>query len=89
MENIFELGILGYGPRLKQLGDQLNREERQIYAAQDLTFDPKWLPIVFALKDGEALALTKLAETLGMAHPTLIQTLSELEKLDFVKSHKS
>lgn len=89
MKHINELGILAVDTRMRRLCDQLVKDGRDVYLAHDLDFDPRWLAIVYALRESDGITVTNLAQILGLAHPTIVQHLNELEKKGLVVSHKS
>ncbi|HFA49642.1 MAG TPA: MarR family transcriptional regulator [Bacteroidetes bacterium] len=89
MLNINEIGILAFGTRMKRLYDYIIPEGKAVYRAHNLDFDPKWFTIIYALVENQELSVTDLAKALGLAHPSIIQNLRELEKNGWVVSKKS
>lgn len=89
MQSIDDIGILAWGTRLKRLYDNTMPQGKEIYQSQGLDFDPKWFSIVYALVENGEQSVTDLSNILGLAHPTIIQTLKELEKNGWVQSRKS
>ena len=89
MKNINEIGILAVGTRLKRLYDNMMPSGKAIYQSHGLEFEPKWFSIVYVLVEENELSVTDLANLLGLSHPTIIQTLKELEKNGWVVSRKS
>ena len=89
MKNINEIGILAVGTRMKRFYDNMIPSGKAIYLSQGLEFDPKWFTIIYALIEEEELSITDLSNLLGLSHPTIIQTLKELEKNGWVVSKKS
>ena len=89
MKNINEIGILACGTRMKSLYDTLAQDAKTIYVAHNLKMEAKWFTIIYALVENKEMTVTDLANILGLAHPTIIQYLKELEKIGWVKSSKS
>ncbi|GJM31015.1 MAG: hypothetical protein DHS20C18_00160 [Saprospiraceae bacterium] len=89
MKNINEIGILACGTRMKRLYDLLVHDARALYAAHDLDLEPKWFTIIYTLSEEKEMTVTELSNSLGLAHPTIIQYVKELEKTDWVVSAKS
>ncbi len=89
MKNINEIGILACGTRMKRLYDHLTFDGKTIYQSCGLDFEPKWFTIIFALIQEKERSVTDLSNVLGLSHPTIIQSLKELEKKNWVVSRKS
>ena len=89
MKNINEIGILAVGTRLKRFYDNMMPSGKAIYLSHGLDFEPKWFSIMYALVEEKELSVTDLSNLLGLSHPTIIQTLKELEKGGWVVSKKS
>jgi DNA-binding MarR family transcriptional regulator/GNAT superfamily N-acetyltransferase len=87
--NIFnELGGLAISTRLQQLSDQFRKDGALIYKANNIDFEPKWFPVIYALHVKPALSILELSEEIGYAHPSTITLLKELEKEGLVESFK-
>ena len=87
--NIFnDIGALAVATRLQRLADQFRKDGLQIYRTNDIEFEPKWFPIVYALHLRSPLSILELSEEIGYAHPSTIGLLRELEKEDLVTSFK-
>ena len=89
MKNINEIGILAFGTRMKRFYDNMIPSGKAIYLSHGLDFEPKWFTIIYALIEENELSVTDLSTILGISHPTIIQTLKELEKNGWVVSNKS
>ncbi len=89
MKNINEIGILACGTRMKRLYDHLTSDGKSIYRSCGLDFEPKWFTIIYALIEEKERSVTDLSNVLGLSHPTIIQSLKELEKKKWVVSRKS
>ncbi|SKB93076.1 bifunctional helix-turn-helix transcriptional regulator/GNAT family N-acetyltransferase [Dyadobacter psychrophilus] len=87
--NIFnELGGLAISTRLQQLSDQFRKDGALIYKANNIDFEPKWFPVIYALHVKSALSILELSEEIGYAHPSTITLLKELEKEGLIESFK-
>ncbi|NIJ53167.1 bifunctional helix-turn-helix transcriptional regulator/GNAT family N-acetyltransferase [Dyadobacter arcticus] len=87
--NIFnEIGGLAISTRLQRLSDQFRREGIQIYKANNIEFEPKWFPVIYALHVKSSLSILELSEEIGYAHPSTISLLKELEREGLVESFK-
>lgn len=87
--NIFnELGGLAISTRLQQLSDQFRKDGALIYKANNIDFEPKWFPVIYALHVKPALSILELSEEIRYAHPSTITLLKELEKEGLIESFK-
>lgn len=83
-----ELGLLSLGSRLKRLSDQMMYQVSDIYRHRHIDFEPSWLPIFSLLQDGKARPVTDISQTLGLAHPSVIQITNAMIKKGVVFSQK-
>jgi len=86
MDILKSLGELAIGSRLKRLSDVIMRDGVKIYQANGIDFQPRWFPVFYSLSQHSQLSVTEIAKKLGLTHPTVSQTLKELEKTGFVSS---
>lgn len=87
--NIFnESGALAVSTRLQRLSDQFRKDGQLIYKANNIDFEPKWFPVIYALHRYPTLSIVELAEEIGYSHPSTISLLKELEKEKFIRSFK-
>lgn len=87
MNIIDETGVLAISSRLQRLCDQIRREGALIYKESGVDFEPKWFPVILVLsKKKQALSIADLAAEIGIAHPSVIQLVKELEEKGLVKS---
>ena len=73
-----ELGSLALATRLKNLSERLARDVAQVYKASAFDFEPRWFTLIYALKDGEDLAVTELSAMLNQTHPAVNQVANVL-----------
>lgn len=85
---IEELGSLALATRLKNLSERLAKDVAAIYKASDFDFEPRWFAVIYALKDGDELAVTELAQMLQQTHPAVNQVANVLVKKKLVVESK-
>ncbi|MEQ9442300.1 MAG: bifunctional helix-turn-helix transcriptional regulator/GNAT family N-acetyltransferase [Cyclobacteriaceae bacterium] len=83
-----ELGLLSLGSRLKRLSDQMMYQVSNIYQHRQIPFEPSWLPVFSLLQDGKPWAITDISQTLGLAHPSVIQITNAMIKKGVAISQK-
>ena len=83
-----ELGLLSLGSRLKRLSDQMMYQVSGIYQHRQVAFEPSWLPVFSLLQDGNPRAITDISQTLGLAHPSVIQITNAMIKKGVAVSQK-
>ena len=85
---IEELGSLALATRLKNLSDRLAKDVAQVYKESSFEFEPRWFTLIYALKDGEELAVTELATALKQTHPAVNQVANVLVERGLVSERK-
>jgi DNA-binding MarR family transcriptional regulator len=85
---IEELGSLALATRLKNLSERLAKDVAAIYKASDFDFEPRWFAVIYALKDGDELAVTELAQMLQQTHPAVNQVANVLVKKKLIIESK-
>lgn len=88
MDLLEEIGSLGFASRLRRLADRLHRDVSQIYREQEVDFEARWFPVLYALQDGRSSSITKLASDLGLTHPAINQIVGAMAKRGLVNSRK-
>ncbi len=87
MQNILEeIGPLAVAARLQRLAENIRKDGTLIYKDHNIDFEPKWFPIVYVLTKKGALSVVDLANEVGLAHPSVIMLVKELEGKKLVKS---
>lgn len=81
-------GILAIATRLQRLSDQLRRDGALIYKDNEISFEPKWFPVMYALHQKPVLSVVEIAAEIGYTHPSTISLLKELEKQKLIRSKK-
>lgn len=85
---IEELGSLALATRLKNLSEKLAKDVAQVYKESSLEFEPRWFTLVWALKEGQELAVTQLAGMLQQTHPAVNQVANVLVAKGLVAERK-
>lgn len=85
---IEELGSLALATRLKNLSERLAKDVAAIYKASNFDFEPRWFAMIYALKDGDELAVTELSQMLQQTHPAINQVANVLVKKKLVIESK-
>jgi DNA-binding MarR family transcriptional regulator len=86
MDILKQLGEIALGSRLKRLSDQIMKGGAEIYKANNIAFEPKWFPVYYLLTQKDNLGIMEIAAEIGVKHPTVSQTVKELEKIGYLKS---
>jgi len=85
---IEELGSLALATRLKNLSERLARDVAQVYKESAFDFEPRWFAMIYALEDGEELAVTEISVMLGQTHPAVNQVANVLVKKGLAEERK-
>lgn len=78
MDHLIDLGALALGSRFKRLADRLHQEVAQIYATQNIDFETRWFPIFNLLGQQGEMAITDVANRIGVSHPAVNQIAQEM-----------
>ena len=89
MDYFDQIGPLGLASRLRRLLIRLLSDGEKVYRSQKIDFAISWFPIFHILAYRSPLALTEIANALGMAHPSVIEVTDEMIKKGFVGSRRS
>lgn len=85
---IEELGSLALATRLKNLSERLARDVAQVYKESAFDFEPRWFAMIYALKEGEELAVTELSSMLKQTHPAVNQVANVLVEKGLLEERK-
>jgi DNA-binding MarR family transcriptional regulator len=83
---IDNLGPLAVAARLQRLADTIRRDGVLVYKEHGIDFEPKWFPVVYVLHEKGPTSVVDLATEVGIAHPSVIQLVKELEAKKLVRS---
>lgn len=90
MRNDFvkELGYLGFTMRLKRISDALMHEGRRLYSELDVDIEPNWFVVFKLLQSRGAMTVTQIAESVLMAHPSVITITNKMLSAGYLVSEK-
>lgn len=91
MENrdfVKELGYLGFTMRLKRISDAMMHEGRRLYSELDVDIEPNWYIIFKLLKSRGAMTVTEIADSIMMAHPSVITITNKMLNAGYLISEK-
>jgi len=87
MDIMQQLGALPLASRLRRLYERLAKDGLRIYREQKLNFEPRWFPVYYLLLHRSPMAVTEVAQEVGLSHPAVIQAASAMEKAGLLVSH--
>ena len=73
-------GQLAIGSRLRLLSERVTQEAIQLYQAYNVDIKPKWWPILYLLRDRDALPITSIAREIRQSHPSVSKLTREMVK---------
>lgn len=77
---------IGLGTRLRHLILRLDGDVQYVYDELDLSFKPRFYPVVRFLLEGGPQSVNAIAEKVGVSQPGVTQTLAEMKKLRLTKT---
>lgn len=83
-----ELDYLGFTMRLKRISDSLIHGGRKLYSALDVDIEPNWYVIFKLLKSRGGLTVTEIADSIMMAHPSVITITNKMMDKGYLISEK-
>jgi DNA-binding MarR family transcriptional regulator/N-acetylglutamate synthase-like GNAT family acetyltransferase len=86
MDLIQQLGAMAFASRLKRLSERLHKDVSRVYSKQDVDFEARWFPVLYALKEQSSQPVTTLATSLRLTHPAINQIAGDMEKRGLVSS---
>ncbi len=88
MENYYQdLGVLVLGSRLRRMSERMLAEIAAVYKNTGIDFEAGWFHILFLLNQRGEMSITEIADTLQMAHPSVIQVTKAMEKKELISAH--
>lgn len=88
MDFIADLKELALATRLKRLSERLMKDVSQVYGDLGIDFKANWFSIVYALGQDSPMAVTELANMLGLSHPAVNQIAAQLISRGLVRQAK-
>jgi DNA-binding MarR family transcriptional regulator len=86
MSFIDEMGSLYLASRLERLSERFKKDAAIIYKQQFKDIKYKWYPALHVIHMKSSIGVVELANELSYAHPTIIDTLKELEQKKMITS---
>ncbi len=83
-----ELGYLGFTTRLKRISDALTQEGRKLYSVLDVDIEPNWFVVFKLLKSRGGMSVTEIAESILMAHPSVITITNKMIEKGYLISER-
>lgn len=85
---IKELGYLGFTTRLKRISDALMHDGRRLYKSLEVEIEPNWFVIFKLLESNKKMTVTEIADSVKMAHPSVITITNKMLEKGFLISEK-
>jgi DNA-binding MarR family transcriptional regulator/GNAT superfamily N-acetyltransferase len=85
---IGQLGELALASRLRRLSERLFRDISRVYDDLDTEFEPRWFPLLHALRRRSPQGVTELATTLRLTHPAVNQLAAAMEARGLVRGRR-
>ncbi len=82
------LGILTLAHRFKRMMQRLMDESAEIHRELGLGIKPRWGSTLLLLEAEGPLTVTEVAERLGLAHPSVVQSLEDMAGMGLVRRSK-
>ena len=86
MSLIDDLGNLFLVSRLERLSENLKKDANLIFKEHFKGIKYKWYGTLYVIYMKPDISIVELANELSYAHPTIIETLKEMEKENLIKS---
>lgn len=83
-----ELEYLGFTMRLKRISDALTHGGRKLYSTLDVDIEPNWYVIFKLLKSRGGMTVTEIAESILLAHPSVISITNKMMDKGYLISEK-
>jgi MarR family transcriptional regulator, organic hydroperoxide resistance regulator len=81
-----DMGAAAFGTRLRRVSEMLDRQVQAFYQAHGIRFEPRWFPIVSALRGSGVLSVGELAALLGISHAAISRMRGELIAAGLVRA---
>lgn len=83
-----ELGYLGFTMRLKRISDALLQDGRKLYQGLSVDIEPNWFSVFKLLEARGGMTVMHIAESLMMAHPSIIAITNKMLAKGYLISEK-
>jgi DNA-binding MarR family transcriptional regulator len=81
---VAQLGMLVIDHRLRRIVDQLLAAQADVYAQEEIAFEPRWTSTFLLLEEEGPLAVTIIAARLRLTHPAVIKLTNTMIEADLV-----
>jgi DNA-binding MarR family transcriptional regulator len=81
---VAELGMLVADHRLRRIVDQLLAAQAEVYAQEQIAFEPRWTSTFLLLEREGSLPVTAIASRLRLTHPGVIKLTNAMIEADLV-----
>lgn len=88
MDIIKELAELAFASRLKRLSERLSKDVSLLYRKLEVDFEARWFSILYALNRQSPMAVTEIAQSLGLTHTAINQLAKEMTNKKLLNSSK-
>ena len=85
MDVIAELRELALASRLRRLSELMMKDASALYGDLGIGFEARWFATFYALGQKSPMAVTELAQALGMTHPAITNLANQLIKRGLVQ----
>lgn len=85
---INQLGSLALASRLRRLSDRLMRDVARVYRELQVSFEPRWFPLLYLLHRQSVMSVTDAARALGLTHPAVNQIAGAMIRAGLVSGAK-
>ncbi len=86
MDIITELSELAFASRLKRLSERLSKDVSRLYRNLEMDFEARWFAILYSLDQHSPMAVTQLAQSLGLTHTAIKLLTNEMIKQGYLYS---
>lgn len=91
MENDFlsELGLNAVVTRLKRVSDAMLHDGKRMYKELGMDIEPNWFAVFKLLRRREKITITKIADAIGLSHPSVISIVNKMSDAGYLKESRS
>lgn len=78
MDYLKNLDSLALASRLRRVLDELQRQGRKVYSELGINFEIRWFSVFHFIANNPDSAITDIANSLSLRHPSVIQVVNEM-----------
>jgi len=83
-DHVRKYGPAAIGGRLRRLSESIDEDARRIYAEFGVSFEQRWVGVLYELVQDGPLSVGELAARLGITHVSVSQTRQSLERAGII-----